>query len=129
MAEAVARDCQGEDLGRLADWLTDAALDYYCAEFARSGFQGGLNWYRASTSPAENGPLRLYGGKRIEVPAAFIAGDRDWGIYQTPGALAAMAERACMDFRGQHLISGAGHWVQQEKPDAVTDLLIRFLGS
>ncbi|TNF89986.1 MAG: alpha/beta hydrolase [Gammaproteobacteria bacterium] len=129
MAEAVAQDCQGEDLGRLHEWLTDSALDVYCAEFSRTGFQGGLNWYRASTSPEENRPLRLFAGTRIQVPAAFIAGDRDWGIYQTPGVLAAMAERACTDFRGQHLISGAGHWVQQEAPEELADLLIRFMRS
>lgn len=127
MAEAVASDCQGDDLGRLEEWLSDAALNYYCAEFASTGFQGGLNWYRASTSARESRWLRLYAGRRIEVPATFIAGDRDWGIYQTPGALTAMPDRACTDFRGSHLINGAGHWVQQENAAEVVDLLRRFL--
>ena len=107
--------------------LADEALDFYCSEFARTGFQGGLNWYRASTSPAESQPLRLYSGARITVPALFIGGDRDWGIYQTPGSMKAMADRVCSDFRGQHLIRGAGHWVQQEDPDAVVAALLPFL--
>ena len=127
MAEAVAVDAAGEDLARLADWLTDDALAFYCAEFARTGFQGGLNWYRASTSPAEGQSLRLYSGARINVPALFVAGDRDWGIQQTPGALGAMADRACGDFRGQHLVPGAGHWVQQEDPATVLSALLPFL--
>ncbi len=128
MPEVVAADAQAEDLTRLSRWLADEALDFYCAEFARTGFQGGLNWYRASTSAQENQPLRLYAGARIQVPALFVAGDRDWGIQQTPGALSTMAERACTDFRGQHLVPGAGHWVQQEEPDAVVAALLPFLG-
>ncbi|MFZ6765174.1 alpha/beta fold hydrolase [Pseudoroseomonas sp. WGS1072] len=66
----------------------------------------------------------LFGGRRIEVPTIFIAGASDWGIHQTPFALLRMQEDACADFRGLHLIPGAGHWVQQEQPDAVAKLLI-----
>ena len=128
MAEAVAGDCRGEDLNQLSGWLSDEALGFYRDEFARTGFQGGLNWYRASTSAAENGTLRLYGGATINVPAAFIGGSQDWGIYQSPGALAAMAERVCTDFRGLHLVDKAGHWVQQEAPEQVIGLLTSFLG-
>jgi pimeloyl-ACP methyl ester carboxylesterase len=127
MAEVVAVDAEGEDLVRLKQWLADTELAYYCSEFTRTGFQGGLNWYRASTSPVESQSLRLYAGAQISVPALFIGGDRDWGIYQTPGAMSAMAERVCADFRGQHLVSGAGHWVQQEDPDAVVEVLLPFL--
>lgn len=127
MADAVAQDCSGEDVGRLSEWLSAKALGFYCAEFARTGFQGGLNWYRASTSAEESRSLRLYAGAKISVPASFIGGSRDWGIYQTPGMLEAMTERACVDFRGLHLIDGAGHWVQQEASAAVVSALIALL--
>jgi pimeloyl-ACP methyl ester carboxylesterase len=127
MAEAVARDCEEEDLGSLASWLSNDELGFYVTEFARTEFQGGLNWYRASTSPVENRSLRLYGGTRIVVPATFVAGSQDWGIYQTPGALQLMAESVCTDFRGPHLVDRAGHWVQQEYPDEVTSLLVSFM--
>lgn len=127
MAEVVADDCVGEDVSRLGAWLSGPELAFYCAEFARTGFQGGLNWYRASTSAAQNRPLRLHAGATIDVPAAFIGGARDWGIHQTPGSLAAMAERVCTDFRGQHLVPEAGHWVQQERPEQVLEHLIPFL--
>lgn len=108
-------------------WLPDAELAVYATEFARTGLQGGLQWYRSAIDPAQRAQLRLFSGRRIEVPAAFIAGRQDWGIYQVPGAYEAMARTACADFRGSLLIDGAGHWVQQEQPQAVTAQLLDFL--
>ena len=67
----------------------------------------------------------LFSGRRIEVPACFIAGAADWGIYQAPGALEAMQERAA-DWAGTWLVDGAGHWVQQEQPAAVSARLMAF---
>ena len=71
--------------------------------------------------------LRLFAGRQIEVPATFIAGAADWGVFQSPGAFEAMQVRACAQFRGATLISDAGHWVQQEQPDATADALMAFL--
>ena len=79
------------------------------------------------TSPRYAGQLRLYSGNAIDVPAMFIGGRQDWGIYQKPGDIERMQSRACTDFRGCHLIEGAGHWVQQEKPDEVNQRLVKFL--
>jgi pimeloyl-ACP methyl ester carboxylesterase len=62
------------------------------------------------------------------VPSCFIAGGSDWGIYQKPGAFEAMQDSACSQMIGCHLIDGAGHWVQQEQPKQVSDLLLAFLG-
>ena len=61
------------------------------------------------------------------MPALFIAGRSDWGVYQNPGAFEAMQSRACAQLQGCHLIDGAGHWVQQEQPEAVNRLLLGFL--
>ncbi|HLK26738.1 MAG TPA: alpha/beta hydrolase [Caulobacteraceae bacterium] len=108
-------------------WLPDAALAVYARAFAETGFQGGLNWYRAGVSGIVGHDLRLFAGRRIEVPALFIAGAADWGVYQSPGAFEAMQTRGCADFRGAHLIDGAGHWVQQEQPRAVVEALLAFL--
>ncbi len=108
-------------------WLPDAALQVYAAEYARTGFQGGLNWYRNSTDPAGQAELQLMAGRSIDVPALFIAGASDWGIHQRPGAFAAMQAGACSQLRGCHLLPGAGHWVQQEQPEAVNRLLLGFL--
>ncbi len=110
-------------------WLPDAELAVYAQEFARTGFQGGLQWYRAGTSGLNTREISLFAGRRIEVPSLFIAGASDWGVYQAPGVLEAMQNSACADLRGCHLVEGAGHWVQQEQPEAVGALLLDFLRS
>jgi pimeloyl-ACP methyl ester carboxylesterase len=110
-------------------WLPDAALQVYVDEYARTGFQGGLNWYRNSTDPQGQAELQLMAGRSIDVPALYIAGASDWGIHQRPGAFAAMQAGACRQLRGCHLLPGAGHWVQQEQPEAVNRLLLDFLQS
>ena len=57
----------------------------------------------------------------------FIGGKSDWGVYQNPGALERMQKVACTKMRGVHLVEHAGHWVQQEQPEAVSRLLVEFL--
>ncbi len=108
-------------------WLPDDALRVYVDEYARTGFQGGLQWYRCRTSGRFLAEEQTWAGRRIDVPALFVAGAADWGIHQVPGALDAMRTRACSRMLGCELVDGAGHWVQQERPDAVVRLLLDFL--
>jgi pimeloyl-ACP methyl ester carboxylesterase len=109
-------------------WLPEAELAVYAAEYGRTGFQGGLQWYRCRTTGLFEAEAQVFAGRTIDVPATFIAGASDWGIHQTPGALERMATPSvCTDWRGTHLIEGAGHWVQQEQPEAVVDRLLGFL--
>jgi pimeloyl-ACP methyl ester carboxylesterase len=108
-------------------WLPDHELAVYSGEFARTSFQGGLQWYRNATDPQALSRLHAFANRSIDVPSCFIAGKSDWGTYQSPGALEAMSASACTEFRGVHLIEGAGHWVQQEQPAAVSKLLLEFL--
>ena len=113
---------------RAPAWLTDEELAVYTKAFERVGFQGALQWYRNATSPENSAALvQKVAGKTIDVPALFIAGAADWGIYQKPGEFERMQGSACTDFRGAHLIPGAGHWVQQEQPEAVVQALTQFL--
>ncbi len=107
-------------------WLSQAELAVYAGEYERNGFQGGLNWYRATRDPQCLAQLQLFHGKTINVPAAFIGGASDWGVYQSPGAIDRMPQ-ACTQLLGRHLLDGAGHWVQQEQPEAVAELLLSFL--
>jgi pimeloyl-ACP methyl ester carboxylesterase len=108
-------------------WLPDSELAFYAAEYQRIGFQGGLQWYRCGTSGAFNAELQTWSGRTIDVPACFISGKQDWGIYQRPGVYEAMQTRACTNMIGCHLVDGAGHWVQQEQPAEVARLLLQFL--
>lgn len=66
-------------------------------------------------------------GPAHRCPSAFISGKQDWGTYQRAGALEAMQTRACNNMTLCELVDGAGHWVQQEQPEAVNRLLLRFL--
>jgi pimeloyl-ACP methyl ester carboxylesterase len=108
-------------------WLPEEELNVYAEEFTRTGFQGGLQWYRNAADPAAMARLSEFAGRTIAVPALFLSGYSDWGTYQSPGALEGMAATACADFRGIHRIERAGHWVQQEQPAAVAGLLTEFL--
>ena len=72
--------------------------------------------------------LRLFAGRTIDVPAIFIGGDKDWGVRQTPGALESMRDQACTRFEAHRTsCPSAGHWVQQEQPEAVIAALLPFL--
>ena len=127
MAETVAHEMPTVAEAVQCQWLSDAELSVYSAAYARTGFQGPLNWYRCSTSDVLNADLKLFSGRTIDVPSCFIAGASDWGVYQKPGAFEAMQQTACTQMTGCHLVEGAGHWVQQEQPQAVVDLLLAFL--
>ncbi len=127
MAETVAPFLPAPDAVHACTWLPDSELAYYADEFARTGFQGGLQWYRCMTEADKLGELKLFAGCTIDVPACFIAGEQDWGIHQKPGALEAMQSTACANMISCDLVPGAGHWVQQEQPEAVVILLMRFL--
>jgi pimeloyl-ACP methyl ester carboxylesterase len=127
MAETVAAAMPSAAEIAACRWLPEDELAVYSAEYARTGFQGGLQWYRCRTE-GRNTDLQAFAGRTIDVPSAFIAGASDWGIYQVPGAFEAMQQGACTQMRGCHLLEGAGHWVQQEQPDELARLLLEFLG-
>ncbi len=127
MAETVAKEMPTPAEIAANEWLTEEELTVYSGEYARTGFQGGLNWYRVRTGGRFSGELEVFAGRTVDVPAAFISGSSDWGIRQTPGALERMQKAACTDMKHVHLIDGAGHWVQQERPDEVNRLLVDFL--
>jgi pimeloyl-ACP methyl ester carboxylesterase len=126
MAATVAPNMPSAEHIAKCKWLTEAELAVYAGEYGRTGFQGGLQWYRSRTQGTFIGE-HLFAGRTIDTPACFIAGKSDWGIYQKPGDIEAMQSKACTRFAGLHLIDGAGHWVQQEQPEAVSRLLLDFL--
>jgi pimeloyl-ACP methyl ester carboxylesterase len=128
MPEVVLDLMEGEDGSLTNSWLPDDDLAVYVQEWSRTGFQGALNWYRASTVPGVMDDLALFAGKSIDVPTAFISGSQDWGNYQQPGALEDM-NKTCTQFQGVTLIEGAGHWPQQEQPDKVTEELLKFIST
>jgi len=129
MAETVAPFMPTPQEIAACKWLTDAEVGVYVTEYARTGFTGALQGYRVrrGTDPRTLAEHRTFAGRTVDVPACFIAGTSDWGRHQTPGAFEAMQTKACTQWRGTHVVDGAGHWVQQEQPEAVARLLIGFV--
>jgi pimeloyl-ACP methyl ester carboxylesterase len=114
------------DPEHLPAWLTEADLDHMAAEFSRSGFRGGLNWYR---NIDRNWELTApWAGASIHQPAMFLAGSVDPIITSGSGAAAVQAlPHTVPGLRRTLLIDGAGHFIQQERPQIVNEALIEFL--
>jgi pimeloyl-ACP methyl ester carboxylesterase len=129
MAETAAAEMPSAAEIAACKWLTDDEVAVYATEYARTGFTGALQGYRVrrGTDPKSIAEMHTFSGRSIDVPSCFIAGKSDWGTYQTPGAVERMQGSACTQMVGFHLVDGAGHWAQQEQPEQVSNLLIRFL--
>jgi pimeloyl-ACP methyl ester carboxylesterase len=108
----------------LPPWLSQEDLQFYIDELARTGFRGGLNWYRNINRLP--GALSPWVGSAITQPALYLGGSTDLIAGNTPEAIATMTG-ALPDLRHVELIEGAGHWLQQERPDEVNTALIEFL--
>ena len=105
-------------------WLTNEELRFYTEEYSRTGFQGGLQGYRFNPYDQD---LAIFAGQKINVPTIFISGKKDWGTYQTPGGLERLETELTTQYQGTYFVEDAGHWVQQEKPEKVIEILVQFL--
>lgn len=110
----------------LPDWLSEADLAYFSDTYRKSGFRGGLNWYRnldrnwELTAPWQDA--------RILQPSLFIAGSKDAVVTGLIGSkLVNKLELVLPNLTRKLIIEGAGHWVQQERPDEVNAALVEFL--
>jgi len=110
----------------LPQWLTQKDVDFYVTEFARTGFRGGLNWYRNIDRNWELfGPMA---GARVTVPALYIAGDRDLVVaFREMDQLIANLSKFVPKLQGTIMLPGCGHWTQQERAGEVSSAMIDFL--
>ncbi len=127
MAEIVAANMPSEEQIEECSWLSEADLAVVAGEFARTGFQGGMQWYRSAMRGDMARGLGLFAGRQIECLTLFVAGEGDWAAYQAPGAIDTMSARLARKPIPPHFIAGAGHWLQQEQPVMVADMLTAFL--
>ena len=112
----------------LPGWLSETDVQFYSAEFERSGFRGGLNWYRNMDRNWEL--MATWKDARLQVPTLYIVGDRDL-VYRFPGmdALIANLKSFVPKLDKTVLLKGCGHWTQQERAVDVSAEIIRFLRS
>ena len=110
----------------LPAWLTEEDLAFYVSEISRTGFRGGLNWYRnIKNLPACLAP---WVGSTIRQPTFYMGGSTDLIAGNTPEAIQ-LTKDSLPDLRHLEIIEGAGHWLQQECPDEVNSALVAFLRS
>ena len=109
---------------QLPSWLTADDLAFYVDELRRSGFRGGLNYYRnINALPAVLAP---FVGATIDQPALYLGGELDLIAGNTPEALAALPG-SVPGLQRVEVFPGAGHWLQQERPAEVNAALVEFL--
>jgi len=105
-----------------AGWLSEKELAVYIEAFERTGFTGGLNWYRNMDRNWELGAD--VADRRVEQPAMFLTGENDPVRGFMP---AAAMDGWVTDLRADVLVADAGHWVQQERPQEVNAALLEFI--
>jgi epoxide hydrolase A/B len=110
----------------LPNWITEADIAHFAQGYQKSGFRGGLNWYR---NLDRNWELTApWQGAQIHQPSLFIAGSHDSVITNLIGAKRINElERVLPNLKRKLIVDGAGHWIQQERPDEVNAALIAFL--
>ena len=112
----------------LPAWITEADVDVYAEDFARTGFRGPLNWYRNIDRNWEL--LAPWTHARVSVPALYVAGERDLVLaFRGMDALLPALRTIVPGLREPILLPGCGHWTQQERPAEVNAAMLQFLGS
>ena len=110
----------------LPAWLSEADIDFYAGEFKRSGFRGGLNYYRNIDRNWEL--TAAFADVKVTVPALYVAGDRDM-VVAAPGTAEHLAnlKQFVPALRNIQMLPGCGHWTQQERPGEVSAAIIDFV--
>ncbi len=114
------------DPDSLPTWLSEVDVNFYVDEFTRTGFRGGLNWYRNIDRSWEL--LAPFAGSQVSVPGLYIAGDRDLVVrFRGMQQIIASLKHFVPQLRGTLVLPGCGHWTQQERPREVNDAMVEFL--
>jgi pimeloyl-ACP methyl ester carboxylesterase len=111
-------------------WMTEPECEVYGLEYTRSGWTGALHEYRHRRNNAYAATLAeqlTFSGRTIDVPSQAIAAREDWGANRTVGGPMNIGKTGFTQFRGVHMVEGAGHWAHEEQPEQVSELLTGFL--
>jgi len=109
-------------------WINESDIDFYAQQFERTGFRGGLNWYRNIDRNWEL--LAPWSGAKVSVPALYIAGDRDLVVaFRGMDKLLPALEQFVPQLRDKIMLPGCGHWTQQERAQEVNEAMLGFLAT
>jgi pimeloyl-ACP methyl ester carboxylesterase len=110
----------------LPAWISETEANVYVEQFSKSGYRGGLSWYRNIDRNREL--LSAFNGLKIIIPALYAAGDRDvvLAFQGMDSAIAALPQTVPL-LQRTVLLPGCGHWTQQERPNEVNAALLEFL--
>jgi len=114
----------GVEPKKLPPWLKEADLEFFASEFKRVGFRGGINWYRNFDRNWEL--TGFLDGAKLSQPSMFAAGEHDAVIAMIGGDAEPFVKTSMPDCRTTTIIPGAGHWIQQERPQQINQLLVDF---
>jgi len=112
----------------LPSWMSQKDLGYYVEEFERSGFHGGVNWYKSLYTDFNWTITSQLRGARVKQPTLFVAGEIDYVVKTQggPDGVRKMLSKSCENVES-HFLRGVGHWLQAQAPEAVNKLLVDFL--
>lgn len=112
------------DAATLPPWMSPDLFAEYVTAFSARGFKQPMDWYRCLD---RNWALTAFlEGLKITPPSLFIVGEND-PVRLYAGRHEATLGDWATDLRGSHVIPGAGHWIQQERPEEINRLLLDFL--
>jgi pimeloyl-ACP methyl ester carboxylesterase len=114
------------DPKELPAWLSEEDLDYYAKEYARTGFRGGLNWYRGQDISWQETPFLI--GRKLLQPTLYVAGEDD-AVVEFARLAVDSLEKSVPNLWKKVLLPGVGHWTEQEAPGEVNRLMVEFLHS
>ncbi|WP_017747143.1 hypothetical protein [Scytonema hofmannii] len=109
---------------QLPSWLSEQDLDFLTQEFERTGFRGGLARYRNLDKDWEL--TTFLSGAKLQQPALFIGGEFDTAVMLNRDIINQL-EEIVPNLKKKVLLPNTGHWIQQERPTEVNQLLIEFL--
>jgi pimeloyl-ACP methyl ester carboxylesterase len=108
-------------------WFTPAECDVYGQEYTLSGWTGALHNYRRAFFPGSSLEMMTFAGRTIDVPTQIISGRQDWGANRGVSGPEKAGQRGFTKLKGVHMVDGGGHWVHEEQPEIVSQLLTSFL--
>jgi pimeloyl-ACP methyl ester carboxylesterase len=108
----------------LPAWADSDYVSYNIGEFQRTGFHGGLNYYRAAEPYFYLSAA--FKGAKVTQPSFFIWGKAD-GLRELYPLTIEQMRAGLPGLMGGLELDNVGHWVQHEAVEVVNEQLVKFL--